>query len=677
MYKYLFTPQKINQLEIRNRIVMLAMHTTYATDDNKATDRDVAFYGARAKGGAGIIFMPAAISQRGQIDRMHGIWNDDFVPGLKRIAEAVHEGGAAYFLQLFHCGRNGNQQTLKGLDPWAPSEVDSPMYHGKTIAMNKEQILQVQDEFAAAAKRAKEAGIDGVEISATVGYIITQFFSTVTNKRTDEYGGSEENRFRFGLEVLRKARAAVGEDYPMGIRLSGAQMMDEGYDLPAMLRFCRIIEEEKLVDFVNVTGGWHESPIPLITYHVPPGGYANFAEAVKRVVSVPVMMSNRINSGEVAEDLLKKGIIDFAGVGRGFLTDPNFVNNIKEGKPYNICQGCNRGCLENVFRQKPITCAFNPEAGLEYIENQHPKKEHDEKILVIGGGPAGMEAAIKASQRGYEVTLATKDDCLGGQANLAGLAPLKADILKFVEYMKFRLEEEGVNILLNTEVDEALVKDLAPNQVVIATGSKPVIPNNANILEGLQTGRIVLAEDILTMDGPELAEFRKGHTLIIGGGPTGLDAAHFIAESAFASPEARAFIDSHVPDHMGTMYIPVDITVLETTKKAGVALGSLRRLVMADLKKLGIKFRTSTALVTVANGFVIAKDTDAPEGVIASAEKIPADKIVLAMGVEPVIPDIVENLTDQGIPCTVLGDADKPKDIMSALQSAYQWSLEI
>ncbi len=664
MYRYLFTPGKINRLELKNRIVMLPMLMAYAEQDNTVSVRDEAFYRARAEGGAGLIIVPAAVSDRGRLPGMHGLWKDDFVPGLQRLADVIHDGGSRFFLQLFHCGRNGNRDTLGGLDPWGPSAIPSPIYKGEVTAMSLEQIGEAERMFADAAVRAKRAGADGVEISGTVGYLLAQFMSPLTNVREDAYGGSEENRLRFPLEIVRSVRQAVGCDFPMGIRISGAQMMEGGYDITCMQRFCARLEEEGLVDYVSVTGGWHESPVPLVTYHVPEGAYACMADAIRRVVTVPVMMSNRINSGEAAEELLRKGIVDFAGVARGFLADAAFAEHLRTGKAVNQCQGCNRGCIEAIFARKPVSCAFNPDTGMEYLENRRPRREKGQKVLVIGGGPAGMEAAAKAAERGCAVTLVTREKKLGGQLNLACLPPRKEDLAVFREYMIARLHDLGVRILTETEADEDLIRACSPDLAVLATGSEPKLPD----VPGIE--RALTARDVLTAEGERLAALRRGSTVIVGGGATGLDTAHFLAMSGFAGAEAKAFVDSRVPESMGSMYVPCDITCIEAAPKAGTALRSLRRLVMGELSSLGIKFRTDTALAEIGEGWIQA---DTPEGRI----RMPADHVVVAMGMRPSVPPITETLSSMKIPYTVLGDAEKPGDIMHALQDAWKWSLEI
>ncbi len=664
MYRYLFKPGKINQLELKNRIVMLPMLMAYATEDNFVTERDEAFYRARAKGGAGLIIIPAAVSPRGRLPRMHGLWDDAFVPGLRGLADVIHEGGSRLFLQLFHCGRNGNADTLGGLDPWGPSAIPSPIYKGRVTAMTGEQIEETLQQFAGAAQRARDAGADGIEISGTVGYLLAQFTSPLTNCRTDEYGGSEENRLRFPLEAVRRVREAVGKAYPVGIRISGAQMMEGGYDIACMQRFCVQLQQENLVDYVSVTGGWHESPVPLVTYHVPDGAYACMADAIRRVVRVPVMMSNRINSGEAAENLLRRGIIDFAGVARGFLADPSFAEHTRSGEPVNKCQGCNRGCIEAIFAQKPVSCAFNPETGMEYLERRHPAGKTGKKVLVIGGGPAGLEAAAKAAERGYRVTLAAREKTLGGQLNLACLPPLKEDLAVFREYLIHRVRRSGVEILTETDANADLIRSFCPDLAVLATGSIPKLPDVPGI------GKALTAKDVLMADGEQLAALRRGSTVIIGGGATGLDTAHFLAMSGFAGAGAKAFVDSHVPESMGKMYIPCDITVIEAAPKAGTALRSLHRLVLADLRNLGIRFRTDTALAEIGDGWILA---DTPSG----REKIAADHVIVAMGMRPFVPEAAGILTEMKIPYRIIGDAGNPRDIMHALQDAYEWSLTI
>lgn len=663
MKNILFTPYKINKMELKNRIIMSAMHLAYA--DNKCiSKRDIEFYKARAKGGAAAIVLVAGVNGlAGPLD-MHSIDDDRYIEGFKNLSNILHEYNSKLIIQLFHGGRNAYPAILGGKNPVSSSAIPSPIYKTVPKTMTIEEIKATVEDFGRAAARCKEAGTDGVEISCSAGYLLTQFLSPLVNQRTDKYGGTKENRMRFPREVIKKVRNYVGRDYPVILRISGSDMIPGGYGIDFMQEFCSSLEPG-LVDAISVTGGWHEAPIPQISSHLPEGGYAFLAEAVKRVVNVPVIACNRINSGEVAERILQKGLADFVSCGRAFLADAEFANKIRDGRPINKCQACNKGCIERVLKGKDVRCAFNYRTGLEYIPVEKSNKK--KKILVVGGGPTGMEAARSAAVKGYEVVLCTKEDKLGGLLAVAAKPPYKQDIWEYVEYMNKEIEKLNIDVRYNTGVDGDLIISLKPDHVILAVGGTPIIPH----IEGLDANSIFFAEDVLKGDRDVLVRLRRGKTVIIGGGSVGLETANFLAEQVFSTTESIDFLNKFVPREMKkNLFSPLDITVIEMDKKVGNNLGGAKWILLSELKQLGIKIMTNTKVLAVKDKTIIAADDE-------DEKSIPADNIILAIGYKPSGVDLINYLDTNGCPYTVVGDAKKSKDVMEDTKEAYEAVMNI
>ena len=645
-------------MELKNRIIMSAMHLGYA-ENRYVSKRDMEFYRARAKGGAGAIVLVAGVNDMAGPPDMHSVDDDKYTAGLRELAEMVHEYSCKLVVQLFHCGRNGYPAILGDREPVAPSAVPSPIYKAIPRAMELEEIRSTVEDFGEAARRCKNAGVDSVEISCSAGYLLTQFLSPLVNLRTDEYGGSKENRMRFPREVIGKVRESVGPDYPVILRISASDMIPGGYGVGFMQEFCSGLDRG-LVDAISVTGGWHEAPVPQVTAHLPEGGYAFLAEAVKRVVDVPVIASNRINNGEIAEKILQQGLADFVSVGRAFLADAEFAEKVKEGKPFNKCQACNKGCIERVLHGKDVCCAFNCRSGNEYLAGG--KAGEKKKILVIGGGPAGMEAARSAAAKGHDVVLCTREDKLGGLLSVASKPPHKQDIQGFVENLGRELEELKVDIRYNTEVDSRLIYALKPDHMIVAPGSTPIVPR----IEGLDIGNICFAEDVLRGDRDLLVKLRKGKTVIIGGGSVGLETAHFLAEQVFTGDEAMSFLGKYVPQEMrANLYRPLDITIIEMEKSVGKTLGSIKWILLNEFKQLGVKIMTGTKVVSVGDNKLAISDA-------AGERSIQADNIILAIGYRPSGADFVRQLEPNCCSYTIIGDAKKSGDVMEALKEAYE-----
>ncbi|MGN0135787.1 oxidoreductase [Anaerotignum sp.] len=631
-----FTPYKIRDLELKNRWIMLAMHTGFA-QSNTLTERDYAFYEERAKGGAAAVTFLLAVNEAGALK---GMYDAETVEreSLKALADRIHAYDCKLIVQLFHCGRNESEQNHGGKPLLAPSAVASPIFKAEPKEMTAEDLADTKEAFGKAAALCKEIGADLVEVSASAGYLLSECFSPLSNLREDTYGYQNENGITYPLEVLAKVREAVGE-FPVLVKVSAAQMVEGGYELADTLRFCKKAEEAGSIDGVTVTGGWHESPVEQISYHVSKGAYAPFAGILKKYLSVPVIACNRIQDEETAERILAEGLCDFCGTARAFLADPAFADRMKEGKPYLPCLGCNK-CIMGVLKGKEISCAFNPEAGNEHFEHQRRKVATRKECVVIGGGPAGMEAAKKSAERGFKTTLVCKEKELGGQLRLAALPPKKSDFLKYIDYMKYTLEELGVNILTETEGTLELVKEKNPYFTVLATGSLP----EKQPIEGLAEEQYFTAQEVLQMEEEKIAEMLKGEIVILGGGAIGLETAAFLAARA-EEPE---------------------IKIIEPNKKMGGDMGAMARPLLNDLKKKNVSFLTTTTAALMEGRKLFVK-------IGAMTMFVSADTVIWAGGsASAVDTEMTMWLMDERMSYALVGDANEVGDGGDAIYDAYE-----
>jgi 2,4-dienoyl-CoA reductase-like NADH-dependent reductase (Old Yellow Enzyme family) len=665
-FPYLFSPIKINSMELKNRIVMTAMHLGY-TPEGEVTDRLIDFYRLRAEGGAGLIMVGGCpIDEYGGMASMISIHDDRFISGLKRLTDAVKGGGARIAAQLYQAGRYTHSSMIGGKKPFSASAVRSKFTGETPRALDLEEIPMVQDKFAEAAVRAKEAGFDAVEILGSAGYLISQFLSPVTNLRDDAYGGSMENRMRFGLEVVEKVRFAVGHEYPVIMRLAGNDFM-EGGNTNRESRLFAAETEKAGVDMFNITGGWHETRVPQLTMCVPHRAYVYLARGIKSAVSVPVLASNRINDPCVGEEVLRNGESDLVTMARALIADPNLPKKAEEGRSGLIyhCIACNQGCFDSVFMGRPVTCLVNPGAGreAECIPSRAPQAKN---VLVVGGGPAGMKTACTAAERGHRVTLVEKGAELGGQLLLNRLIPGREEMVTAARDLENNLRSLGVEVLLGTKADLGFVQDAAPDAVVVASGAQP------------------MPLDIPGMDGPhvvqawDLLKGRKGvgeKVVIVGGNAVGLETALYLASLGTLSPDVLHFLMTSGAESLETIRELLDrgnkdVTVVEMTGKVGKDVGlTTRWTVLGEVKRLGVRVMTNTRAVSVK-----------PDGLEVERAKgrdlLSADSIVIAAGSESVNSLAVE-LKGLVPEIHTIGDAESPRKALDAIREGFLTGLKI
>lgn len=635
-----FTPLQIRNLELKNRWIMLAMHTGFA-EGNALSERDFAFYEARAKGGAAAVTCLLAVNAAGALKGMYDAEEVD-AESLRILAERIHAHDCRLIVQLFHCGRNESAKNHGEKPLLAPSAVPSPIFRTEPQEMTAANLEQTKNAFVNAAALCKEIGADAVEVSASAGYLLSEFLSPITNLREDAYGYGDTHGMTYPLEILAAVRAAVG-DFPVLVKVSAAQMLEGGYELEDTVRFCKKAQDAGSIDAVTVTGGWHESPVEQISYHVSKGAYAPFAGILKKYLSVPIIACNRIQDAETAERILSQGLCDFCGTARAFLADADFAEKMQEGKPYLPCMGCNQ-CIAAVLKGKEIFCAFHPEAGQEHFENQRRKIATRKECIVLGGGPAGMEAAKKAAERGFRTTLFCKEKQLGGQLRLAALPPKKGDLLRYIEYMEKTLAALGVEIRLESTADWSVIEEKKPYLTVIATGSTPKKPPIA----GLSEENYFTAQEILQLSEEEFAKLTEGEIAILGGGAVGLEVAAYLAERMEAAED-----DSR-------------IKIIEPKEKMGADMGAMARPLLNDLQKKKVSFLTTTTATHMEGRRLFVE-------IGGMKLFVSADTVIWAGGSEPEVDtELTMQLMDERMSYAIVGDADAVGDGGKAIHSAYE-----
>jgi 2,4-dienoyl-CoA reductase (NADPH2) len=613
---------------------MPAGETNFHSPEGGVTERLIEFYRERAKNGIGFAVVGIAKIEPHFFGGL-SIYDDRFIPDLKRIADVFHEYDVKCAVQLWHPGRY-EISFDPDRTPVAPSPIPPPIFTRKVPKeLTKEEILQIEEEFADAAVRAKKAGFDAVELIGSAGYLIAQFFSPATNKRTDEYGGSIENRTRFAVEIIEKVKEKCGRDYPVFIRIAGDEFIEGGNTVKEMKVIAKILEDAG-VSAINVMAGWHESRRPLLTMLVPRGGFAYLAEEIKKAVNVPVIASHRINDPLVAEKILQEGKADMVAMFRPLLADPELPKKAMEGRFDEIrhCVACNQGCLDMVFNAQPVTCLVNPAVGREE-EFRNLRADRKKKVVIVGGGPAGCEAAEILARKGHEVVLFEKTDKLGGQLNIAANSPIAYEFAEVGRYFMNVLPKLGVKIHYNTEADVDKIVAENPDAVIVAVGASPLIPD----IPGVENA--VTAFDVLT----GRAEVGK-RVVVVGGGGVGCDVAAELAE------EGR------------------EVTIVEMLPKIGADIGvGTRWTVLLFLKQKGVRMLTNTKAVEIKPNSVLVE-------INGKKDEIECDTPVLAVGTKS--NDGLFELLEGKVPEVYkVGDCVKPRKALDAIHEAANLALKI
>ncbi|MCK4964919.1 MAG: FAD-dependent oxidoreductase, partial [Dehalococcoidia bacterium] len=570
MLKHLFRPANIGSIEIGNRIVMLAMHLAFATEDGFSTDRLKNFYIERAKGGAGLLMIGMAyVDTAGKGQGLSlDIYDDKYIPGLREVAEACKVHGSRVFLQLSHQGATALPQ-LTGQQSVSSSTITTRKSDMLPRELTIAEIHEAVDKFGEAAKRTKEASFDGIEVVASTNTLINQFLSPITNKRTDKYGGELKNRMRFLLEVNESVRGRVGDDYPLSYRIVGDELMEGGNGLAEAVQIAQELEKVG-ADVINVNLSWHEVPVPQIAMSVPRGAFTYTARAVKEAVNTPVIATGRINDPILADKLIGDGVTDFAGMGRALIADPELPNKAREQRFDDIrpCIACGQGCFDIAIFHRPLTCLGNAAVGREE-ECKITKAKEPKKVIVIGGGPGGMEAARVAALRGHKVSLYEKGQELGGWLNLAAIIPGREEIGSLLNYLGTQVKKLGVDIRLGVEATSSLIEEEKPDVVIVATGSNPIVPG----IPGVGGDNTVTAKEVLTGN----VETGK-RVVIVGGSGVGCDVALYLARKGTVDAETCFFLAGVGAVDLDTMLSlnrkgTKDITIVEMLPKLARGIG--------------------------------------------------------------------------------------------------------
>jgi len=632
--KNLFKPITIGSLTARNRILMPAMSINFGVDEGgNVTEQLIEYFIARAKGGAGLMLVGGgAVHPSGlEAPRLPALWDDTCIPAMQAMTDAVRPYGSAFGMQIMHGGRQCVHD-----DKVAPSPLPAlALVNGIPRELSIPEIHDMVTSFGDSALRCKEAGFDFIEIHGAHGYLINEFMSPNANRRTDEYGGSFENRTRFLLEVFRDVKNKTGDDFPVGVRINGNDYIQDGWSLEEAMKLSVILEKEG-ADYLHISAGVYGSTeLTIPSMYVAHGCFVHLADAIKKEVAIPVVAVGRIKHPEMADRIIKDGKADIVAMGRALLADPELPNKAAAGAFSSIrsCIGCCLGCINPVLQLESATCVVNPNVGREYQLKKEVAAKKEKKILIAGAGPAGLAASRMAAIRGHKVVVCDERANIGGLSKLAAIPPGRGEILDMVAFYQSELNRLGVEIRLNVSFTKELINEIKPEEIIIATGSLPEVPiiKDLSLTQmTLQTATEVLEKCVGTGD----------RVIIIGGGQIGLTTADFLAE------HGKEVVVLNRKQHFAEEMAKNDRFYLrERLKRAHVKL--YKQVHIKKVLPYGVVFRVK--------GEEIRLDD--------------FDTIVIAEKMFP-IRQSLQLVKGSEIPVHVIGDAKSPRVIQNAISEA-------
>jgi len=627
----LFDGAKIGKLNLKNRIVFPPMATSFAAEGGFVSDQQIEYYARRAAGGAGLIIVEyCAVDPVGvAIPRQLRIFDDGYIPGLARLARGIQAEGAKAAIQLHHGGRQ-TSIAVSGHQPVAPSPIPCPQLGGQPRELATEEVRFLVEQYAEGARRAKEAGFDAVEFHGAHGYLICQFFSARSNRRTDEYGGDVARRARFGIEILQRTREKVGPDFPLLFRISADEHLEGGLTTAETTVIAKLLQEAG-ADAIDVSAGaygsaeWTSQPMLM-----PLACLAPHAAEIKRAVSVPVIVAGRINSAKVAERVLAEGSADFIAMGRALLADPDLPIKSAAGREQAIsrCLACNT-CMDLVFKMLPIDCILNPEVQGRGMVMQQARME--KKVLIIGANPAGFEAARVAKLRGHDVTLYDENQQVG--------ARWAWRIQGYVHQQLKVLKELGVTVELGVKVDPASIARFHPDVVLATPPSRPIIPLFAQHARGLRVKTVDDALDQPRALGPQV--------VVLGGSNLACEAAETLVRQG------------------------KKVTIIDRSRIIGYGLEPIvRGVVTTSLRKRGVEMITKAEVLGLDEGAVLYQDINGQD------RRTQADAVVLALGYEP-DEESITRLREAGVDVQTLPTCHSPRFVIDAIREGAAIAREI